>query len=308
MGDVSYFLIFIGIIINFAVAAWVFYLFFIKKNVGIELSPLHRLCSTVVLIVLLLIAGVGVYMLGSQINDILRAVAYLSISIVVLIVFKWAVALMRAVEDRSVKILEMLVGVIEVGDFNLDGHSLHVHNLTMLLYDYLPYNLKIKINSHNLKYASLLLDIGKLGISRKILNKSGKLEENEWEYMKKHPEIGVSILKTAGTFDCIYDWVKYHHERVDGRGYYKLKGEQIPLASRMIAVADTYSAITMSRSYKPSYSYYDAIDELKLVSGTQLDDELVRIFADIPPKKVESCMEDVKRKMQFYDEEKFRVN
>lgn len=207
---------------------------------------------------------------------------------------------------RSVEIIEMLIGVIEAGDPNLDGHSLHVHNLTMLLYDYLPFSYRIKVNMADLEYASLLLDIGKLGVSRRILNKSGKLGEDEWALMKRHPEIGVKILGSVEYFDRISDWVLYHHERVDGSGYYKLKGNEIPLASRIMAVADTYSAITMARSYKPSYTYEEAIAELKLVAGTQLDEKLVHIFCSIPMSRIASCMEDVKRRMERFTDERDR--
>ncbi|MCR5775427.1 MAG: HD domain-containing protein [Lachnospiraceae bacterium] len=207
---------------------------------------------------------------------------------------------------RSVEIIEMLIGVIEAGDSNLDGHSLHVHNLTMLIYDYLPFRYRRKLNPTDLEYASLLLDIGKLGVSRRILNKSGKLVDDEWALMKRHPEIGVKILGSVDYFDRISDWILYHHERVDGSGYYKLKGDQIPLASRVMAVADTYSAITMERSYKPSHSYEEAVSELRLVSGTQLDEELVEIFCNIPINRIASCMEDVKKRMQRFTEERFR--
>lgn len=209
-------------------------------------------------------------------------------------------------EEMSIEIIEMLIGVIEAGGDNLDGHSLHVHNLTMLLYDYLPFQYKIKINARDLEYASLLLDIGKLGVSKSILDKSGKLVEEEWSSIKRHPEIAVKIMSSVRYFDRISDWVLYHHERVDGKGYYKLKGDQIPLPSRIIAVADTYSAITMTRSYKPSYTYEDAIAELKLVSGTQLDRDLVQIFCGIPQNRVYSCYKDVQDKMERYRGENFR--
>ena len=207
---------------------------------------------------------------------------------------------------RSIEIIEMLIGVIEAGDSNLDGHSLHVHNLTMLLYDHLPFSYKRKVNKDDLEYASLLLDIGKLGVSRRILGKSGKLEGDEWAMMKRHPEIGVKILGSVKYFDRISDWVLYHHERVDGSGYYKLTGDQIPLASRIMAVADTYSAITRARSYKPSYDYEEATAELRLVAGTQLDEELVKIFCSIPTKRIAACMEDVHKRMERLGDENFR--
>lgn len=209
-------------------------------------------------------------------------------------------------ESRAIEIIEMLIGVIEAGDENLDGHSLHVHNLSMLLYDHLPFSYRIRINANDLEYASLLIDIGKLGVSRRVLGKSGKLGAEEWELMKRHPEIGVKILGSVPYFDRISGWVLYHHERVDGNGYYKLQGDQIPLASRLMAVADTFSAITMARSYKPSYANEEAISELKLVAGTQLDAKLVDIFCNIPMNRITACMEDVKKRMERYSDERFR--
>ena len=167
----------------------------------------------------------------------------------------WNFIQMRGISIRSMEILETLVGVIEAGDENLDGHSLHVQNLTMLIYDYLPLLDRQKINPMNLQYASLFLDIGKLGIPRSIIDKKGKLTPSEKELIQRHPEICVELFERLPAFTTVTYWVKYHHERVDGNGYYHLKGEEIPLASRILALADTYSAITMDRSYRPSLPY-----------------------------------------------------
>ena len=199
-----------------------------------------------------------------------------------------------------------MVGVIEAGDPNLDGHSLHVRDLTMLLYDSLPLRYHLKLNSRNLEIAALLLDLGKLGIPRSIISKSGKLEPEEWDFVRRHPEIAVKILQPIRSFDTVSLWIKYHHERVDGSGYYHLRNDQIPLASRLIAVADTYSAITMERSYKANMSHQDAIAELRQAAGSQLDREIVDIFCHIPYKKINQSMIAVKQKMQRYNEENFR--
>jgi HD-GYP domain-containing protein (c-di-GMP phosphodiesterase class II) len=204
----------------------------------------------------------------------------------------------------SIKLLEILVGIIEAGNHNLDGHSLHVHNLVMVMYMFLPYSLKIRVRQKDLHYATLLLDIGKLGIPREILERAGKLEGEEWELIRKHPDIGVEILEDIPGFSRVKEYIKYHHERIDGKGYHQLTGDQIPLGAKMIAVADAYSAMTMNRSYKAHLPYAEATSELRMAAGTQLDDELVKIFCSIPMSKVDACLEDVRMKMGKYNYER----
>lgn len=234
------------------------------------------------------------------------AFTLLAISLIFTLMLCWAFIQMRGISTLSMEILERLVGVIEAGDENLDGHSLHVQNLTMLLYDYLPTQYRAKINPVNLQYASLLLDIGKLGIPRSIIHKKGKLLPAEREFIQKHPEICVEIFSSIASLKKITCWIKYHHERVDGNGYYHLKGKEIPLPSRILAVADTYSAITMERSYRPSLPYENAISELRLVAGKQLDAELVEIFCSIPKSKILVCVNDVRYRMKSYQSGTFR--
>ena len=223
------------------------------------------------------------------------------------VMLSWFFSQMTGIRERSLEMLEALVGVIEVGDPNLEGHSLYVHNLTMLLYHKLPLFKKLSINPNNLQYAALLLDVGKLGVPRRIIDKAGKLSEEEWDVVRRHPEIGVKILAPMHSFDNISTWIKFHHERVDGNGYYHLKKDEIPLASRLIAVADTYSAITMERSYKPSKNHDDALAELRLAAGSQLDEELVALFCKIPLAEIKHELDDVKTKMARYTEEGFRA-
>ncbi|MBQ3889731.1 MAG: HD domain-containing protein [Lachnospiraceae bacterium] len=222
------------------------------------------------------------------------------------VIYKWLFSVVSGVKKRANEISETLIGLIEACDTNLDGHSLLVMDLVMLIYDYMPVEYKRKIQPENLRYAALFLDIGKLGVPGKVLNKPAKLEDEEWSLMKRHPEIAVKVLGNMESFKEISDWIVYHHERIDGKGYYKLRGEEIPLASRIIAVADTYAAIVMVRSYKPSRSYDDAISTLKVSAGTQLDEEIVEIFLSVPREKVESATREVINKMKLYSEEKFR--
>jgi diguanylate cyclase (GGDEF)-like protein/PAS domain S-box-containing protein len=132
-----------------------------------------------------------------------------------------------------------------------------------------------------IRVAGFLHDIGKIGIDEAILNKPGKLDANEWEIMKLHPAKSAGILNKTHEYQEISDIVLSHHERYDGHGYPgKLQAEAIPLAARIIAVADTYDAITNDRPYKKALNRSAAITELKKIAGTQLDPEIVSIFID----------------------------
>ncbi len=133
-------------------------------------------------------------------------------------------------------------------------------------------------------------DVGKLGVPEAILNKPSKLTEEEWDVMRRHPEIGIKILSPLKSFSGISDWILYHHERVDGKGYYHLSKEEIPFVSRLLAIADTYSAITMRRSYKEPRSHEEAVKIISEVAGTQLDSELVDIFLTIPEEELRKCI------------------
>ena len=210
------------------------------------------------------------------------------VSVVLLILSK----LIQTSKERSIEIAEVLIGVVDARDPNLDGHSRYVKDVTMLLYRHLPIPTRLAINHVSLEFASLLHDIGKLGIPDSILNKPAKLTDEEWEIMKTHPKLGVKILKPLKTFDAISNWIMYHHERIDGKGYYSIPEDQIPMAAKIIAVADTYAAITMRRSYKEPRTHEEAIAIMKDVAGTQLDKNLVSIFMSIPKEELIACIPD----------------
>ena len=220
--------------------------------------------------------------------------------VLIFIVLFWCI---RKERQQNLEMLELVFGVTEVGDPSLDGHSLNVLYLTMLLYDFLPFRYRLRLNRRKLAYAALMLDLGKFGIPSRIRNKKGKLSEEEWQMMRQHPEFGKNLVGTIPAIRSVQEWILYHHEHVDGSGYYKRKGAEIPLASRLLAVTDTYSAITMVRPYRPSLPYEDAIMELKLVAGTQLDQELVDCFCNIPPKRINERIDQVRRKMECYTQE-----
>lgn len=190
------------------------------------------------------------------------------------------------IKNRTQEISGVMIDAIEARDPSLRGHSLHVRNLTKIMYAYLPENIKNEINEVSLEYAALMHDIGKLGVPEEILNKADKLTKEEWDIMRRHPKIGVDILKPIHAFDSILPWIEYHHERMDGLGYYHLPGDKIPMGARIIAVCDTYSVITMKRPYKEPKSYEQAIVIMKRAAGSQLDPYLVDCFVRIPKEKI----------------------
>ena len=210
-------------------------------------------------------------------------------SIFVWIVLKILINMTDLVKNRTLEISEMLISVIEARDPNLSGHSIFVRNLTMLIYKHLPLSLRFKVNPVSIEYAALMHDVGKLAVPEAILNKPSGLNEDEWKIMKTHPMAGVKMLSPISSFEPIVPWIKYHHERIDGSGYYGLKGKEIPLEARIICLADSYSAITMKRAYKEAKDYDDAIAILKDCAGTQFDTQLVDIFVSIPRREVEAC-------------------
>ena len=133
-----------------------------------------------------------------------------------------------------------------------------------------------------LEIAGLMHDIGKIAIDSSILNKPGKLTESEFMEIKKHPEIGYHILKSADAYTKLSEYVLAHHERWDGHGYpCGLSGQEIPLVSRIIAVADAYEAMTSHRLYKNAFSHEQAMEELKRCSGIQFDPKIVVAFEKV---------------------------
>lgn len=138
-----------------------------------------------------------------------------------------------------------------------------------------------EIEVSKLKVVGLLHDIGKIAIEEGILNKPGKLSEDEWEQIKRHPDIGYRILSTSYEMSELADSILAHHERWDGTGYPKgLKGDTIPRISRIIALADSYDAMISKRPYRNSLSEKEALLEIQKNSGTQFDPEITRIFTE----------------------------
>lgn len=128
---------------------------------------------------------------------------------------------------------------------------------------------------------SLLHDIGKISIPENVLNKTEKLTDQEWQLIKTHPEAGFRIIESIPRFSHIAEEILHHHEKWDGTGYPdRLKGKDIPLLSRILAIVDAYDVMISGRPYKKAMSREEIIRELKRCSGTQFDPELVKVFLE----------------------------
>ena len=128
-------------------------------------------------------------------------------------------------------------------------------------------------------------DVGKIGIPENVLKKEGPLSDDEWKIMKQHPVIGVDkVLQPNASLRDLIPIVKYHHERIDGTGYPdNLAGKDIPLAAKIVAIADTYHALISDRPYRKGMNIEKAIAILEEGAGTQWDTDLTRTFIQIAP-------------------------
>jgi HD-GYP domain-containing protein (c-di-GMP phosphodiesterase class II) len=133
--------------------------------------------------------------------------------------------------------------------------------------------------TYEIELSALLHDIGKIGIPDSILGKPSRLETNEFEIMKSHPARSAKILEKITSFKNLIPGIKFHHERYDGLGYPDgLAGENIPLAARIVLIADTYDAMTSTRPYRKGLDHQIAVNEIKKCSGSQFDPYLVEVF------------------------------
>ena len=167
---------------------------------------------------------------------------------------------------------EMLVA----RDFITEGHASRVMDLTLAL----AREAKIpSVQIPDMELFAYFHDIGKVGVSDRILNKCGSLTEAERQEMQHHSEIGHRIAMATDDLSAIAQWILAHHERWDGKGYpWGIAGEKIPVQSRILAITDAYDAMTSDRPYRQAMTQAAAIEELRRNAGTQFDPELVEKF------------------------------
>lgn len=170
------------------------------------------------------------------------------------------------------------VQAIDAKDSYLSNHSRNVSIYAREIAQKLGLS-KEQVNT--IYWSGVLHDIGKIGVSENILNKDIPLELIEWEEIKKHPQTGASILRQIPSFEKVIPNVLYHHQYYDGSGYPGyLKGEDIPIGARILAVADAFDAMTSDRVYRKGMSIENAREELLKNAGKQFDPEIVTIFVN----------------------------
>lgn len=168
---------------------------------------------------------------------------------------------------------------VDAKDTNTSEHSFRVSEYSVAIAGRLGYS---EEKCENLRQMALLHDIGKIGIPDAILNKPGRLNDEEYEIMKSHVIKGGEILKDFTMIDNVSVGALYHHEKYDGTGYcHGLKGEEIPLDARIIGIADAFDAMTANRVYRKQLDIEVVIAELKRCSGTQFDPKLVEILLSL---------------------------
>ncbi|MEA1975892.1 MAG: HD-GYP domain-containing protein, partial [Bacillota bacterium] len=169
-----------------------------------------------------------------------------------------------------------MIKMLEIHDEYTKGHSESVAKYSKQLAEYI----KISDNEVNeIYWAALVHDVGKILIDKNIINKVGKLTNEEYEIIKKHPEFGYESLNKSKITKNIAKYVLYHHERIDGKGYpMGLIGSEIPFESKIIAIADSYDAMTSARTYKKAMSKEKALIEIEKNLDLQFDRELGKTF------------------------------
>ena len=180
------------------------------------------------------------------------------------------------------QIANVLASAIDAKDEYTRGHSHRVAEYSEKIAREMG---KSEEECKKIYYTALLHDVGKIGVSDRIITKNGKLTDEEYEIMKQHPVIGSQILSSVKDYPYLGIGARYHHERYDGLGYPDgLKGEEIPEVARIISVADAYDAMTSNRSYRSAFPQQDVRDEIVKNAGTQFDPDMAKImqhFIDI---------------------------
>jgi len=226
-------------------------------------------------------AAAGVVCIGEQRCWDRSPVSYEKTALCQTIVNQGAVAVgnaltHQALEEAFIGTIRSLAETIDAKDPSTRGHSDWASKYALMIGRQAGLDDGIL---ENLRYAGYLHDIGKIGIPDEVLGKPGRLTQEEWKLMKKHPIISAKILEPVRISDEVKAAIRHHHERFDGKGYpYGLAGESIPLEARILAVADSFEAMTSTRPYREALTDEQAVAELVKCSGTQFDPAIVNYF------------------------------
>jgi len=177
--------------------------------------------------------------------------------------------------------IKAIIEALDAKDSYTLGRSRRVAFYSTKMADYLKFP---PTESGKIELAGLLHDIGMIGVAENILNKTQQLSDEEYEEIKKHVYHSVRILEDIKQLEDVIEIIKYHHEHFDGNGYpYRLKGEEIPIGSRIIAITDAFDGMVSNRAYRGGMGNEEAMQALEQRSGTQFDPNLIKVFREILP-------------------------
>jgi putative nucleotidyltransferase with HDIG domain len=184
--------------------------------------------------------------------------------------------LYRDLQSSFLSTVSALAAAVDAKDSYTAGHAQRVTEYSVHIAEEMGLS---AADVETVRLSGLMHDLGKIGISESILSKPGRLTDEEFAEMKRHPGVGATILSSVQGLAHVIPGIHRHHERVDGRGYPDgLKGDDIPLVGRIIGVADTFDAMTSDRVYRHRLTDQEGIDELKRFSGQQFDAKVVEAF------------------------------
>jgi putative nucleotidyltransferase with HDIG domain len=253
----------------------------------------------------LLVAGVIAIAQGEPLRSSLRSIGpsavlqvpYVGIAVLAAVLLlwasPWALGLMavptliarygllafQRLDESYDRLVRSFVMAIEIKDLYTRGHSERVAELSV----HVAEELGVPYDERRLtRYAALLHDVGKIGVPLCIINKPGPLDDEEFEAIKQHPSIGADILRDIDFLAPAIDIVRYHHERLDGRGYpHGIGDDQLSDIVRIVTAVDAFDAMTSTRSYRRALSVDDAVAELRRCAGTQFDPRMVEALASV---------------------------
>ncbi len=195
---------------------------------------------------------------------------------------RYTIVLYSDSKSQFIDTVEALMNAIDARDQYTEGHSRRVAEISVAIGKELKYN---QWSIEELNIAAMLHDVGKIGVSDAILNKPGKLTDEEFDAIKEHPVIGIKIIKDIKNIDYVYPVVRNHHERYDGKGYPDGKnGDELPLSVYIVQLADTVDAMASDRPYRKGLSESIILEEIKKYSGTQFHPKVAETYLRIVEK------------------------
>ncbi len=233
--------------------------------------------------------GIGVFVtvhLALALVGLAVALIVVSFNWIGLVVFAFPLLAARQIFQNSARLHEdypatvrILVRSIEAKDEYTRGHSERVADYAERFCEHLGLS---QSRAKRIEFAAMLHDLGKMGVRAEVLNKPAGLTDAEYQEMKCHPVAALEIVSKIPNTDDLLPVIRHHHERPDGNGYPDgIRGDDIPFGSRVLAVCDTFDAMTSSRPYRPALSQEEALGELRSAAGSQLDAELSLEFVEM---------------------------